>query len=87
MFHDLLLFFQSVQALSESGNLDVDTYQGYLAFVATCVRTPGGREFWNEWRSTYTPQMVAAIDARIQDDSLPNLLDKVMYQLDEPRDA
>lgn len=87
MFHDLLLFFQSVQALSESGGLDEGTYYGYLAFVASCVRTPGGHLFWNEWRSTYTPKMVAAIDAKILDDSLPSLLDKAMYQLDESGDA
>lgn len=87
IFHDLLLFFQSAQALFESGNLDEGTYYGYLTFLATCIRTPGGRSFWEEWRTTYTPEMVAAIDNRIQDESLPNLLDKAMNQLDESRDA
>ena len=88
MFHDLLLFFQSVQALYESGSLDEATYFGYRNFIATCISTPGGAEFWEEWRSTYTRGMADSLDQRLAEGPFEEtILDKPMNRLDEADDA
>ena len=79
LFHDLLLFFQSVQALFDSGSLERETFNGYTNFVAMAIRTPGGSAMWEDWKGTYTPKMVATLNEAMGNDSLPDLLDQVQY--------
>jgi hypothetical protein len=73
--HDLLLFFQSTFAVYESGSLEEETHQTYISFVAGVISTPGGAEFWREWKVAYTPKMVQALDERVKEGNLVNLLD------------
>jgi len=83
MFHDLLLFFQSAQAMHDSGSLDEGTYEGYKVFIASNINTPGGINFWEEWKSVYTPKMVLALGELLQNGRLLDILSFEQYKLDE----
>ena len=72
--HDLLLFYQSSVALFESGTLENETYEGYRAFVAAVIESPGGNRFWLEWKAIYNAKMVNALQARISEGGLPDVL-------------
>jgi hypothetical protein len=73
--NDLLLFFQGVHALHESGTLEDETYEAYLGFVAASMTTPGGKRYWQQANGLFTRRMVAALDARVKRGDLPNLVE------------
>jgi hypothetical protein len=76
IFNDQALFFQGVFALHESRQLEEETYRAYLGWFAMNVSTPGGTRWWDEIaRPIYTPRMVAAVDARVVEGNLPDLIE------------
>ena len=81
--HDLILFYQSAQAMHETGVLPEESHEPYRGWVASVLNTPGGRNFWSEWKSTYNTGMTVAIDDRIMEGGLPNPLEFPQYQLDK----
>ncbi len=84
VFNDQALFFQGVFALQDSGQVDSETYQGYVGWFAMNVATPGGTNWWDEVaRPIYTPGMVAAVDARIAAGGLPDLRELHMMRPDD----
>jgi hypothetical protein len=87
LVHDLLLTFQSMQALYESKSLESETYEGYRTFVTAVIATPGGTAFWHEWKDTYTPKMVASINIRTDEGTLPDLLEFPQWKPDDPNDT
>ncbi len=83
MFNDQALFFQGAFALSESGQLEAETYRAYLAWFAANVNTPGGQAWWEEVaRPIYTPRMVRAVDERIAEGGLPDVLQLHWVEID-----
>jgi len=50
--HDLILFYQSTQAMHEAGTLPDESHEPYRAWVAAVLSTPGGGNFWSEWQAT-----------------------------------
>ncbi len=72
--NDFALFFQGAFALHESGALEEETYLAYLQVFAAWVTTPGGSAWWTEMSPLYTPRMVAAVNARVRQGDLPDLL-------------
>ena len=81
--HDLILFYQSAQAMHEAGVLPDDAHQPYVDWVAAVLQTPGGAAFWQEWRPSYNSGMINSLEARMKQGGLPNPLDFPQYQLDE----
>jgi hypothetical protein len=74
MVNDHALFIQSAHALYEAGTLEEETYQAYLRYFAAFLATPGGRAWWQEISPLYTPRMVEAVNARLEEGGLPDLL-------------
>lgn len=88
MFNDQALFFQGAYALHETGQLEDETYQRYLAWFSANVATPGGRAWWEEiGRPIFTPRMVKAVDARLRVGGLPNVLALHHFQLGREEEA
>jgi len=80
MFNDQALFFQGTFALRESGQLEEETYQAYLAWFCMNVATPGGTRWWEMVaRPTYTPRMVVAVGARLAAGGLPDICSVVQF--------
>jgi len=79
LINDHALFFQGAFALHESATLEDETYESYLRFFAAWVITPGGAAWWAEISPLYTPRMVAAVNARVAQADLPNLLQFEVY--------
>jgi hypothetical protein len=79
---DHCLHFQSVFALYESGELEEETYQAYLAFFVGQLITPGGAAYWSEYRSFFPKRMYRAVDARIEGGKVSNFLELPSFQLD-----
>jgi hypothetical protein len=48
--HDLVLFYQSAQAMHEAGTLPDANQEPYRVWVAAVLCTPGGGNFWAEWK-------------------------------------
>lgn len=85
MLNDQALFFQGAFALYESGQLEEETYQAYLAWFASNIATPGGLVWWEEiGRPIYTRRMVAAVDARISAGGLVDIRELGFARPDEP---
>ena len=72
--NDHVVFFQGAYALYEAGTLEDDTYQAYLTYLAAQLATPGGAEWWGEVSPLYTPRMVSAVNERLRQGGLPDLL-------------
>ena len=87
LVHDLLLTFQSMQALFDAKSLESETYEGYRTFVSSVIATPGGALFWQEWRATYTEKMAVSIDRRLELGDLPDLLQMPQWKPDEAKDV
>jgi hypothetical protein len=64
--HDALLF-QGAFAQHESGQLDQETYDGYLSWFAGIVTTPGGANWWEEMgKPIFNARMVEEVARRIE---------------------
>jgi len=84
MLTDHALFFQGAFALYESGQLEEETYRGYLDWFACNVATPGGAAWWEEiGRPFYVKRMVEAVDARLTQGRLPDITQLGFLRLDE----
>jgi len=84
VFNDQALFFQGVFALHETGQLEDETYHAYLRWFASQIVTPGGHAWWESvGRPIYTARMVRAVDARIAEDDLADLVDMHAFLLDD----
>ena len=71
---DQILHFQGALALHESGSLDDETFRAYRDHCAALLSTPGGAAFWSYAHSGYPSHMVASIQQRLDQGSLPDLL-------------
>ena len=81
--NDLCVFFQSTFALLESGTLQQTTYLPYLTWVASNLSTPGGLAWWSETKGFYTSGMANAIDTKLAEGALPDVLGLAFYALDD----
>jgi hypothetical protein len=70
---DHAVFFQGVFALYEEGQLDEDTYEGYLVWFSCQAATPGGSVWWEETRQFLVKGAAAAVDARLAQGGLPDI--------------
>ncbi len=81
---DEALFFQGTFALHESAQLEDSTYLPYLAWFSSVVATPGGTEWWEMIaRPIFTSEMIVAVDKRLSEGGLLDLLELPAYQLDD----
>ena len=88
VMNDESLFFQGAYALYDSGQLDESTYQAYLGWISAIVSTPGGAAWWDATaRPIYAPEMVAAVDARLERGGIPDIRALRSMQLDPPQEA
>ena len=88
VFNDQALFFQGVFALHETGQLEDETYHAYLRWFAAQVATPGGRAWWEGVaRPIYTARMVSAVDARVAEGRLPDLLEMEWFGMKDAQRA
>lgn len=78
------LFFQGAFALHESGQLEEQTYKAYREWVAMQLATPGGRAWWEMARPFYAPGSVEALDARVEQGGLADVLELDGYRLGGP---
>lgn len=83
--HDLLLFYQSAQSMHETGILPDANHEPYRTWVAAILCTPGGRNFWSEWKPAYNVSMTSALESRMEEGALPNPLDFPQFQLDKEK--
>ncbi len=74
LVNDHALFFQGAFALYEAGTLEDETSLAYLQVFVAWVITPGGSAWWAEISPLYPPRMVAAVNARVAQGGLPDLL-------------
>ena len=72
--NDHVVFFQGAHALHEAGTLEDDTYQAYLTYLAAQLASPGGTEWWTDVNPLYPPRMVSAVNERLRQGGLPDLL-------------
>jgi len=81
--NDHALFFQSTFALYESGTLQEKDYTPYLTWFACHLVTPGGSLWWKETRGFYNASMVDALDTKVAEGSLPEVMDLGFFALDD----
>jgi hypothetical protein len=79
---DHWVFFQGAFALHEEGQLDRETYEGFLTWFACQVATPGGRAFWSEVSAVGLPSAAAAVNERIERGKLPDILQFSFNRMD-----
>ncbi len=77
------LFFQGVFAQFESGQLESETYEAYLLWFSSLIKTPGGSAWWEETaRPIFMGRMLVAVDDRIVKGDLPEILGMAGYRDD-----
>ncbi len=79
---DHAVFFQGVYALHESGTLEDETYEAYLDWFACHLTTSGGSAFWLQGRLIMPHRVVEAVDARLAQGGLPDIMELSPYALD-----
>lgn len=78
------LLFQGIYAQFENGQLERATYDAYLYWFSSLVSTPGGAYMWKDsLRPVFVPKMVKAVDERIRQGNLLNILEQAQYQIEE----
>ena len=82
LMNEHVLFFQSVLALFESGQLEDHTYNIYREWIATVIASPGGSAWWNTVRPIYTNATVEALDERLKSGGLQDVLKFDAYRID-----
>jgi hypothetical protein len=81
---DHSLAFQGAFALYESGQLEEETYQAYLTWIACHYATPGGAAWWADTgRRFFTRRMVEAVDARLALGDLPDIRELAPFHVEE----
>jgi hypothetical protein len=68
--------------MHETGTLPDRNHEPYRVWVAAVLSTPGGRNFWAEYKLSYNEGMTSALEERMEEGGLPNPLDYPMFQLD-----
>ena len=82
--NDESLFMQAAFASYETGQLEEETYRAYLANYASFVNTPGGKKWFEEVvRPIYTSGFVQAVDRRLLEGGLVDVLSLSVYQFGE----
>ena len=84
---DHSLFFQSVFALHESGQLEDETYQSYLTWFSCQLATPGGSAWWEEGRMLFPARMMDAVEERLSQGNLPDIRELHSFRLGDSRAA
>jgi hypothetical protein len=74
---------QIVVALYQAGALDRETFVAHLTGLACHINTPGGARLWEEQRDYYPQRLVDALEERIVEGGLPEMLNNAFYQLDD----
>ena len=82
---DHSVFFQGVFALYDEGQLDRQTYEDYLSWLACQVATPGGSAFWADMSPFLVKGAAAAVNERLGRGDLPDILQLEFYRLDDPQ--
>ena len=80
--NDHALFFQAAFALHEAGTLPEKDYDPYLNWFSSQLATPGGSSWWRETRSFYNQALVEAIDRKLAEESLPEVLGLGFFALE-----
>lgn len=62
---DQMLHVQGAFTLWESGALDEETWEAYLAWGASVLSSPGGLECWRDIKAVFVGRMRDEVDARI----------------------
>jgi hypothetical protein len=57
-----VLFFIDCHTAHANGLMNEDLYQRWRTFVAMVLETPGGKEFWTEWKTLYKADIVDALE-------------------------
>ena len=80
---DHSVFFQGAFALYEEGQLDRQTYEDYMTWLACQVATPGGNAFWNEMSPFLVKGAAAAVNERLGRGDVPDILQLQFSRLDD----
>ncbi len=74
----------TVRALHRDGFLDQVHYDGVMTGLACHIATPGGTAYWQDTKHFLAPDFVQAVDHRVREGGLPDILENPHFQLDEP---
>jgi len=83
MMTDHALFLEGAFALYESGQLEEQTYNGYLDSFACQLVAPGGAAWWTEISPFFLGRMVAAVDRRLAKGGLPDITQLQFLRLND----
>ena len=81
--NDHALFFQTAFSLYEAGTLGEENYTPYLTWFACHLATPGGSLWWKEAGSFYNADLVHALELKLSEKELPNVLGLGFFAIDE----
>jgi len=74
----------TVRALHRDGLLDQENWDASVTGLACHIATPGGAAYWQDTKYFMTPDFVQAVDRRVREGGLPDILENPHFQLDEP---
>lgn len=81
--NDHALFFQAAFALYEAGTLPIEDYTPYLTWFSSHLATPGGSSWWRETRGFYNVALLEAVDRKLAEGTLPDVLGLGFFALDD----
>lgn len=73
----------TVHALHRGGLLDQEQFEATLAGLTCHITTPGGEAYWQDIKGFLLPDMVRAVDQRVREGGLMDVLENPHFQLDE----
>ncbi len=78
----LTVRFEATLRLHRSGLVDDDLFRAHRAFVLSWLITPGGSQWWNMYRESYSPDVRELLNSAI-DNNLGRLSIRVQQSLSE----
>ena len=85
--NDHALFMQGAFALYEAGTLPEKDYTPYFNWLSSHLATPGGALWWQETSGFYNADLVDALDKKLAEESLPDVLGLGFFALDSEEPA
>lgn len=80
-FAEVVSTFESTLRLQKAGLVDDTIYKGHRAFMLALIQTPGGVEWWSQWKGLFSADVSEYVEKQLRDriDLPPSVTESIRY--------
>jgi hypothetical protein len=84
MMTKIILHMQNIMQLHDNRLLDDVDFNTWLSWTTSHMRSPGGKDWWEDTKCSYTPTVVSTLDKFLaENESAPSYLDLFPWLFEE----